>query len=338
MGKDRAAEFTPNPFGSKELEMKRLIILLLTILVGILPSCKAGGIKITGIPPTPVLFTITPFLTTTPVPNTPIPTIQLPTLSPTGIRLTSSATSTTTPLPTLTKEDSQKMILDLINNNGGCRLPCWWGIIPGKTRWSEAETFLNHLGLNTHGGRIVDGELYHEVQAIDFINHVIFNQNSYFEADSLVSRIEIESQGNYDPVYFREAWAQYSPDEIVMDYGSPSRVFLQTYSQTYVGKPVSSIPFFLTLIYDNSGFYIQYIGQVAYEPTYLICPRFSDAQTTIDWIGFFLFRSGVKIAFNIKSEPGILPVEKALGLTSDQFAEQLVNSRKCYTTPRNIWP
>jgi hypothetical protein len=36
-------------------------------------------------------------------------------------------------VPTLTADQEQALVLDLLQNNAGCRLPCWWGFTPGKT-------------------------------------------------------------------------------------------------------------------------------------------------------------------------------------------------------------
>lgn len=30
----------------------------------------------------------------------------------------------------------------MLEKNGGCELPCWWGITPGKTSWQDAAHFL----------------------------------------------------------------------------------------------------------------------------------------------------------------------------------------------------
>jgi hypothetical protein len=39
-----------------------------------------------------------------------------------------------------------EQLLDLYLNNGGCQLPCWWGITPGETSWQEAREKLSPLG------------------------------------------------------------------------------------------------------------------------------------------------------------------------------------------------
>lgn len=46
-------------------------------------------------------------------------------------------------LPTYDLADGDRVIPDLMATNGGCKLPCWWGIMPGTTRWSDARQFLS---------------------------------------------------------------------------------------------------------------------------------------------------------------------------------------------------
>jgi hypothetical protein len=52
---------------------------------------------------------------------------------------------TQTPIPTIGAAENAEVILQLLQNNAGCELPCWWGIIPGKTTWQGAEEYLHSL-------------------------------------------------------------------------------------------------------------------------------------------------------------------------------------------------
>lgn len=74
-------------------------------------------------------------------------TEKSPPALPTGT-LTPPPTSTLTPipswtpLPTLDQSARRQLILDLLNHNAGCQLPCWWGITPGETTWEQAKQSL----------------------------------------------------------------------------------------------------------------------------------------------------------------------------------------------------
>ena len=72
-------------------------------------------------PAATLLPTLTPRPTWTPSPTwTPIPT-RTPTATP-------------LPFPTLESAEMQSFIAEMLSTNGGCELPCWWGITPGETR------------------------------------------------------------------------------------------------------------------------------------------------------------------------------------------------------------
>ena len=47
-----------------------------------------------------------------------------------------------TPTISSTNVEGQKLVQELLENNGGCKLPCWWGFTPGKTTWVEARQIL----------------------------------------------------------------------------------------------------------------------------------------------------------------------------------------------------
>jgi hypothetical protein len=52
-------------------------------------------------------------------------------------------TPTWAPLPTLPPDEANALLLDLVETNGGCQFPCWWGITPGETDWLTAAQFLS---------------------------------------------------------------------------------------------------------------------------------------------------------------------------------------------------
>ncbi len=53
--------------------------------------------------------------------------------------------STLTPAPRLPQTAAHERIMSLFETNGGCRLPCWWGIVPGQTTWQDAHALLSPL-------------------------------------------------------------------------------------------------------------------------------------------------------------------------------------------------
>ncbi len=70
---------------------------------------------------------------TTTLTRTPSRTPNPPTLT---------RTPSWTPLPTLLPDQALEMVNTMRLTNGGCQIPCLWGITPGKSMWLETKAFL----------------------------------------------------------------------------------------------------------------------------------------------------------------------------------------------------
>lgn len=143
--------------------------ILFLVLIGFLAACHSS---------TSVTPTVVPVATTIPDP-TSIVTIQ-PTNTPTHqIQFTSTPHGTPLPtpaftwtslpiLPTLSTSGADLLISDLLINNGGCKLPCWWGIMPGETPWNEAYQTLSTFATIDGSSHMTLGNIPHEFYAINF--------------------------------------------------------------------------------------------------------------------------------------------------------------------------
>lgn len=151
---------------------------------------------------TPVLPTITGTLLPYPRPTvTPQPTrIRKPILTTTStltpfVTFTPSVTPQLTftplpPLPTYLYPDSEQKIWALLINNGGCRLPCFWGITPGKTTEAEFLRFMSQFPDELEDEK---NNGYYTVHYIPPVTtHVAFLVY-FFVPDSIVEKIIIDS-------------------------------------------------------------------------------------------------------------------------------------------------
>jgi len=70
-----------------------------------------------------------------------------------------SATITLTPtrMDTLEPAKVDEMITTILRDPGDCLAPCFWGIVPGKTTYDEANNFFYHLGIFPYNSTI-DGK------------------------------------------------------------------------------------------------------------------------------------------------------------------------------------
>ncbi|HWR64712.1 MAG TPA: hypothetical protein VN364_01195 [Bellilinea sp.] len=100
-----------------------------------------GAIYLAGCLPSP---SPTPGINETAAPEPSL--TPSPTLSPTQTRMARpTATGTREPLPTLPPAEAFEKVEELLETNGGCAFPCWWGITPGKTSWNEVLDMLQPI-------------------------------------------------------------------------------------------------------------------------------------------------------------------------------------------------
>jgi len=66
------------------------------------------------------------------------------------------ALPTMTLLPSLPAEEAEAKLLALLQDNGGCQLPCFWGFTPGETGKEQARSALNEFhGLGSDSGLVL---------------------------------------------------------------------------------------------------------------------------------------------------------------------------------------
>jgi hypothetical protein len=122
---------------------------LITICV-IMSSILLYGCTISNTPvsnKTPEIPSALPSPSQMPSPTMPIVNTQspwptkVPPPAPTGLP------PTWTPLPSYSPDQARKIVMNLYENNP-CKLPCWWGIVPGETSWLKAWQFLGQFATN----------------------------------------------------------------------------------------------------------------------------------------------------------------------------------------------
>ena len=125
------------PMNSQPFSLKNLSPLLLFCVALFLVACsnRPTTVPLTAPSGTDVVTPTKVIPSTTPIPtctSTVLPT-STATSSPSP---TPTLIPTETPWPALRGEEAQHRAEELIRNNANCTLPCWWGIVPGKTSWS----------------------------------------------------------------------------------------------------------------------------------------------------------------------------------------------------------
>lgn len=152
--------------------------------------------------------------------------------------------STSTALPNYT--EGQKLVRGLLENNAGCKLPCWWGITPGKTTWVEAHQILEKVSFFV-GGQESEDTFSASVHAL---KPYPYSLDSYLEHLYSVKNGIVD----YIRVYNPDVAPNYNLNNFLEVYGQPSEVWMRTYSKAEMGIQIYTIDLF----YQDKGILLEY--------------------------------------------------------------------------------
>lgn len=263
-------------------------------------------------------------------------------------------TVTNITIPTLPLKDAQSKIIDLLDNNGNCELPCLWGITPGKSSFQDARTILLPLSVLSSQVYLSTPEVGGISLSINENNMSVYN-NLRFLTDTqsnLINRISFYLEahrnlvdGGYEKIYnssvFGEQARFYELASILSEFGVPNSVMVGTLAGNYPDG--GSWGFHILLLYPEEGVLVDYTTQMILDGQSVKgCP--SNAHVALE-----LFPPGTSDEFyrnlestnywsqninnNYKSLQDVTP------LTTEQFYENFRRpTDKCIETPVNLWP
>lgn len=262
--------------------------------------------------------TITPTFTPTTVPptHTPLPTSTIP------------------PLPTLSPTEIDAIIFDLYENNGGCLFPCFWGFIPGQTKWETVEKFVTPFAYHVDfaSSESSDGGL-----DVAEVNVVLSQVSSVPESQlyGVKNGIIIALEAHLLPV------ADNTIPAILDTYGQPSEIWVLTAS-----APMDDVlGFSLTLFYAQHHFMLTYSnwdGEIIDGKVRGCLSGEEESLHLVTW------SPEEKLTF-VEAEHGLheprpiiydLPLEEATGISVQTFYEKFKNANGpiCLETPTELWP
>ncbi|MCB0014239.1 MAG: hypothetical protein KDE34_20140 [Anaerolineales bacterium] len=201
--------------------------------------------------------------TATSVVKTEAPTAVVTTLAPATLTPTTTVTSSpTTTAPatqtteagpfdnvvyaTLSEDEATQLLIELLQTNGGCRLPCWWGIVLGSTAISEIESVFVPLGFDWFPGF----DELHDTTA--------YKASLYLHAkESIVWTIEVRGGAGEETYDKNEAWRPYALPNLLSEYGIPSEVYVY---YPFRFDPGGLASYRLFLYYPEQGIEIDYLG------------------------------------------------------------------------------
>jgi hypothetical protein len=313
-------------------------IVICSILFGLF---VAGCVPATNTPVVPTTPAATTSLATKPGPtstlfptatNSPSPTaIAIPlTPTPTYTRLP----PTWTPLPTLAPTEARAFAMNLLIENSGCNLPCWWGFIPGETRWSEAQQFLAQFAHISGGASTDDPSMLYEEAKIPVPKSVfhIPLQQLYHIKDGVIQTMEVS---------LGRGVSTYRLSSFLNTYGEPAEIKILTYQNA---NPPGFLPFLITLFYPDKGIYAGFGPEEAEVRGGVVRGCKLDRSANM----FGLWSPEQKMTIDeadkefhsyVADEP-FFSLEEAANMDVSTFYETFrkPNSSVCIETPAKLWP
>jgi hypothetical protein len=303
-------------------EIHRLSLYIFVLLV--LPSLNSCAAKSINIQTSSILT------------NTPLPQITSTSTEP---------TIETTPniFPTL-EPDSAYAELEKIFENNRCQFPCWWGIEPGTTSISDAETKLNGYY------QIAPSEVINDGLLLDLSVSIVQQENI-----RQVNVIRIREQvlrritGGYEWVYDEQAYTDllgaYSLKSILDTYGRPTDISATI--EIYLSEANAPDFMMIWLLYPEKGFIAKYTANAELNNNEIVtgCP-------TKSFFTFWLFPPDQNGNYNqlnqLDPDLGYIvptlsertkPISEGFGISIDDFYKIFTQPNdKCLETPYNIWP
>lgn len=315
--------------------MKLQTVLLRNIFVAavVLGLLTITSCHVTTETPTLVISTSLP-MAHTPTPNVPTrfpgtPLAPATTLTSTDMvpPATSIATPTQTssPVPTLTVQQLTEYALDMLKDNGGCDLPCWWGIIPGETKLQEAKHRFGRAfsagvprndGTENHSARFGIPSANTEEYAFTL---------GFIEQGGIIQAIEVRSDINeaFPSNHFPTDWQHFSLDQILSRYGRPTHVELQVKPPLEPNSPPS---YLMWIVYENDGFWILYAGRSTYDGKMMhICPSL---KTTFGLDLRLQSPESSTPVFQPEPGAGTRSLEEATGMSMEKFYNTFKNAKE----------
>ncbi len=140
--------------------------------------------------------------------------------------------------------------MHLLETNGKCELPCFLGLTPGITTWSEASELFSYLGKNVPEPRRYDA---YDVETYTYQYH-LENQQTIFGIGFYVVDDQITMlYTKIDQMSNNEVESHYSLKNVISSLGPPTNIFIELYFGAL--GPEDSAGYKLTLYYDQDDYW-----------------------------------------------------------------------------------
>lgn len=266
--------------------------------------------------------------------------------------------------PTMTAAEAKTLVFNMLNDNGDCSLPCFWGLSPQLTDAHYSQSFMQRFGntvsdkdIYTHSNAIDSLEGYAEVNlyndrlrthvSISYYNQkgkleqIIASAESYIEEGSGES---VNSKITFGESFFTQQLDYYTLPNVLNNYDKPSDVLILPilYGAPYLVQDLIS----LVLLYQENGFMVEYIFPLIYDDELLVgCPNQVGYINIVTWpkdedlsMTSILSKKS-SIGMNTLNINSYKSIEDATSSTINEFYKTFNNRQNasCIKTPNSLW-
>ena len=254
----------------------------------------------------------------------------------------------------------------MLDINGGCALPCLWGLVPGATDWQ----FLHEFNSRVETAASAEGAYFHVSEASTkegATSIVLISGESRLNASadyrmsqgrvqSIVASFSagreqrvgsevVEARATYgDPEYIQQFRA-YLLASVLRQHGVPAQVLVQPIQYDRHSEDLIKI----ALVYPASRFFIEYtLPKEVRGNDFVGCPSQVGEISIVAWSSqpelqmqdIARLNLGLPTQESLADYYNPLPLEEAASITLDEFYEIFVNDtgRNCLATPSALWP
>jgi hypothetical protein len=260
---------------------------------------------------------------------------QSPTRSPSRTP-TLAPTATWTPLPTLDPEQAGNQVRQLLMNNGGCQLPCWWGIVPGRTPLQEAIHFLAPFSEIAQGGKssYYENGKQHLTTGFD----VSYSVPGQKETSRMLLGV-LDDQVAALTVFPPGSEQHYKLPQLLAALGAPKQIFVSAQAES---QTAGLLPAFVILDYSSLGILAVYQFPLFRVGDNLrICPNSVGPRLDL-WPAGVTYRNQLSTDQYVSLVTGFDPrqLQDVSNMDIASFVETFQNpsSSACLETPASIWP
>ncbi len=274
----------------------------------------------------------------------------------TKIPLANSAQPTVTvSSPTFSAAEAKTEVIDFLKNNGGCHLPCIWGLMPGNTTTIERQNKLAPFGkISESDFAISRSEDFENPGGIGFS---VIRDNvrssfglSYYENEnrieilSLVALAQQDQRMVFEDSNYLDLMQYYTLPHLLSNYGLPSDVLVAAWPHDPFLK-ADYDPFSIVVVYKDLGIMAEYISPNQ---------RNDDKSSACPKQSYIILRTwdpkrniSLKKIASIAAAEGISenaydffkPIQDAASMSINDFYHKFKesNTTQCLEVPSDLW-